>query len=75
VGLSSTEPVELERSMEMEVKSPCNGICTLDVQDVCKGCKRTREEISRWYVMSNAEKQEVISKIPDREYLVKILTK
>jgi predicted Fe-S protein YdhL (DUF1289 family) len=75
VGLSSTEPVELERSMEMEVKSPCNGICTLDVQDVCKGCKRTREEISRWYVMSNAEKQEVISKIPDREDLVKILTK
>ena len=75
MGLSSTEPVELERSMEMEVKSPCNGICTLDVQDVCKGCKRTREEISRWYVMSNAEKQEVISKIPDREDLVKILTK
>jgi predicted Fe-S protein YdhL (DUF1289 family) len=57
MGLSPTEPVEL--AGDMEVKSPCNGICTLDAQDVCRGCKRTREEISRWYVMSNDEKLEV----------------
>jgi predicted Fe-S protein YdhL (DUF1289 family) len=63
MGLSSTELVELEPSMEMEVKSPCNGICTLNDQDVCKGCKRTRAQISRWYVMSNAEKLTVIKHI------------
>lgn len=63
MGLSSTELVELEPSMEMEVKSPCNGICTLDDQDVCKGCKRTGAQISRWYVMSNAEKLTVIKHI------------
>jgi predicted Fe-S protein YdhL (DUF1289 family) len=60
MGLPSTESVELERSMAVEVKSPCNGICTLDTQDICKGCKRTRAQISCWYVMSNEEKLAVI---------------
>jgi predicted Fe-S protein YdhL (DUF1289 family) len=64
MGLSSTESVELERGMEMEVKSPCNGICTLNDEDVCKGCKRTRAQISRWYVMSDAEKLAVIKSLP-----------
>ena len=63
MGLSSTKPVELEPCMGVEVKSPCNGICTLDVQDVCRGCKRTRAEISKWYVMSNEEKLEVKKRI------------
>jgi uncharacterized protein len=62
MGLPSTESVELAR--DVEVKSPCNGICTLDAQDVCRGCKRTRAQISRWYVMSNDEKQDVIKSLP-----------
>ena len=61
MGLSPTQSLELER--DVEVKSPCNGICTLDAQDVCRGCKRTRSQISTWYVMSNAEKREVISNL------------
>ena len=63
MGLPSTQPVELEPSMEM-VKSPCNGICTLDAQDVCRGCKRTRTQISKWYVMSNDEKLDVLKSLP-----------
>jgi uncharacterized protein len=63
VVVPSTEPVELERSMEMEVKSPCNGICTLDVEDICKGCRRTKDEISRWYILSNSEKQQIKDRI------------
>lgn len=62
MGLPSTESVELEPSVAV-VKSPCNGICALDDQDVCRGCKRTRAQISKWYVMSNDEKREVISKL------------
>ena len=61
MGLPSTQSVELAR--DVEVKSPCNGICTLDNQDVCRGCKRTRAQISTWYVMSNDEKREVISNL------------
>jgi len=60
MGLPSTKSVEL--AGDVEVKSPCNGICTLDTQDVCRGCKRTREEISKWYVMSNDEKLEVLNR-------------
>lgn len=54
MGLPSAKPVELVR--DVEVKSPCNGTCTLDLFDVCRGCLRTREDISKWYVMSNEEK-------------------
>ena len=61
VGLPSTESVELVR--DVEVKSPCNGICTPDSQDVCRGCKRTRAQISKWYVISNEEKQSVMRNI------------
>jgi hypothetical protein len=61
MGMPSIESVELVGNME--VKSPCNGICTLDNQDVCRGCKRTREEISKWYVMSNNEKQCIINRV------------
>ena len=61
MGLPSAKPVELEPSMEM-VKSPCNGICTLDITDTCRGCQRTREEISKWYVMSNQEKLAILNR-------------
>ena len=63
MGVPAIKPYELEPSLDVEVRSPCNGICTLDVQAVCKGCKRTREEISRWYVMSNAEKNAVLRRL------------
>jgi len=63
MGVPATELNKLEPSVGVEVKSPCNGICTLDIQDVCRGCKRTREEISKWYVMSNTEKQCIIDRV------------
>jgi len=62
MGMPPVESVQLEPSLDMEVRSPCNGICTLDDQDVCRGCKRTRQEISKWYVMSNDEKLEVLNR-------------
>jgi predicted Fe-S protein YdhL (DUF1289 family) len=61
MGMSSAQSVELER--DVEVKSPCNGTCTLDFFDICRGCQRTREEISKWYVMSNDEKRAVMLQI------------
>jgi len=29
-------------------RSPCVGICTLDADDQCVGCRRTRAEIAGW---------------------------
>ena len=44
------------------VKSPCKFICTLE-NDVCIGCKRTKEEISKWRDMTDEEKQKVLNRI------------
>jgi predicted Fe-S protein YdhL (DUF1289 family) len=46
----------------MEIKSPCKFICTLE-DSVCIGCKRTKEEISKWRDMTNEEKQKVLDRI------------
>jgi predicted Fe-S protein YdhL (DUF1289 family) len=52
---------ELESSMD--VASPCTGICTLDFMDVCRGCQRTKDEISEWVFLSSSEKQQIIDRV------------
>ena len=44
------------------VKSPCKFICTLE-KYICIGCKRTKEEISKWKNMTDNEKQKVLDRI------------
>jgi predicted Fe-S protein YdhL (DUF1289 family) len=61
MGLPTTQPSQLEPSMD--VASPCVGKCSLDFFGVCKGCRRTREEITAWTRLSNSEKQQVIDRI------------
>jgi hypothetical protein len=39
--------------------SPCTGICRLAGDDICLGCFRTRDEITGWMAMSDAEKAAV----------------
>ena len=41
----------------MSVPSPCISICVLDEEDVCQGCYRTADEITRWSSASAAEQQ------------------
>lgn len=43
------------------VRSPCVNICALDDQDLCIGCQRSAEEITRWGRMSNNERRQVIA--------------
>jgi predicted Fe-S protein YdhL (DUF1289 family) len=50
----------------MEVKSPCQHICILE-EGVCIGCKRTKEEISKWNKYTNEEKQNVLDRIKKEE--------
>jgi len=47
---------------ELDVASPCTGICTL-VMDVCRGCQRTKDEIAKWMGLSPSEKQQIIDRI------------
>ena len=50
-----------------EVPSPCASICALDMDDVCVGCHRTGDEITRWWCMEKAEKLAVLEKVKERE--------
>ncbi len=48
------------------VQSPCNKICTLDADNVCVGCGRSRAEIGAWSQLSDAEKTRVVKKAKER---------
>ena len=49
------------------VSSPCIRVCTLDPETgLCEGCGRTREEITRWYRISEEERLSIIAELPER---------
>ena len=50
-----------------DVKSPCIGVCALDIRDVCIGCYRSAAEIGAWSVLSNEEKRAALERA-DRRY-------
>lgn len=50
-----------------EVPSPCVSICALDMNDVCVGCHRTGDEITRWWGMDKAQKLATLGKAKERE--------
>ena len=49
-------------SEEVRVKSPCVSICLLGEDDICCGCHRSGEEITRWATMPDAERSEILDK-------------
>ena len=53
--------------MTTPVRSPCVSICALDENDLCVGCYRTGEEITRWGAYSNDERRQVLQKVGERE--------
>jgi len=61
MGMPSTQSTQLESGVD--VASPCVGKCSLDFFGVCRGCQRTKEEITAWTRLSNSEKQQVIDRI------------
>jgi hypothetical protein len=51
---------------ERPVASPCVSICALDEQDICTGCQRTVDEITRWSRMDNSERRAVLALCHER---------
>ena len=51
---------------ERPVASPCVNICALDDDDICIGCQRTVDEITRWSRMDNAERRVVLGLCHER---------
>ena len=52
--------------IERPVASPCVSICALDDDDICTGCQRTVDEITRWGRMDNAERRVVLGLCHER---------
>ena len=49
------------------LRSPCVGICQLDVSmDICVGCFRTRHEVAIWSDASDDEKKEILARAKSR---------
>ncbi|MEM1364970.1 MAG: DUF1289 domain-containing protein [Pseudomonadota bacterium] len=49
------------------VESPCALVCSIDQETGwCYGCARTVDEIMAWIDMSEAERAELVAKIPER---------
>ena len=36
------------------VLSPCTGVCTLDEGGLCRGCRRTGDEVAAWTTLDDA---------------------
>ncbi|TVP88492.1 MAG: DUF1289 domain-containing protein [Pseudomonadaceae bacterium] len=48
------------------VRSPCIAVCSLDDKDMCIGCQRTGDEITRWGRMSDDERRAVLVLVEQR---------
>ena len=55
------------RPQRRPIVSPCVSVCIIDPQSgLCRGCKRTLDEISRWVVMSDEQRLAVLDALPGR---------
>ena len=49
------------------VESPCINICTPDPESgLCVGCGRTIEEITKWPILTEIQKQDIIKALETR---------
>lgn len=51
----------------MTIPSPCISICSLDeTSGLCKGCRRTSDEIANWLYYTDPQKQAVLDTLRTR---------
>jgi uncharacterized protein len=43
--------------------SPCIGICALDADGYCQGCRRTGDEIAHWMYYSDGERLHLMNDV------------
>jgi hypothetical protein len=52
---------------DTQVESPCTGVCALDNDGYCLGCRRTGAEIAAWMTLSAQEKCELLIRLRERQ--------
>ena len=54
-------------SQAPDIQSPCKLICELDLEkSLCKGCGRSREEITKWTRYSDAQRAFIMTELEGR---------
>lgn len=48
---------------QLEIDSPCIGVCCLDDNNICLGCYRNILEIKNWSILTDQQKQAVLDRI------------
>lgn len=49
------------------MKSPCIKVCVMEPESgLCRGCRRSLEEIGAWSAMTDAEREAVLAALPKR---------
>ena len=54
------------------IDSPCVRNCCLNEDDICLGCGRSLQEVTRWSAASNATKLTILDVAAERRRLIKI---
>jgi len=47
------------------IKTPCISVCKME-RGICKGCKRTLEEISKWRSYTDQEREKIMRDLQNR---------
>lgn len=54
------------------IESPCVRNCCLNDDDICLGCGRSLQEITRWSASSDADKQITLIAAAERRRLIRL---
>lgn len=55
---------------QLNIPSPCKGVCRIDEpSQLCEGCLRTIDEITRWSRMDSDQKLAVLTACIDRQQI------
>lgn len=50
-------PIELPARAPIAPVTPCVGVCRMDREGLCLGCRRTLAEIAGWSALEDAERR------------------
>jgi predicted Fe-S protein YdhL (DUF1289 family) len=68
VGTDGFSRTMMSSKLRDPIPSPCIGICRLDRDGYCEGCRRSGDEIARWVAMGALERQRLLVEVlPQRE--------
>jgi uncharacterized protein len=60
---SSNGHIQAARPQQVAIMSPCIGVCEMRTDGFCAGCMRTLDEIARWSMLSDAERETLMQDV------------